>query len=308
MSSWQSRIIKTVFRVKRFFSPPTGTLDVAKSRAFTEAMAANFRTKFKLKITPISANGVPAEWIDTPESSADRVILYFHGGSYNAGSLKSHRPLVANIAGTVKMRALPVNYRMAPEHIFPAALEDARAAYQWLLDAEYRPEHIIVAGDSAGGGLALALLVSLRDEHRPLPAAAVCMSPWTDLTCTGGSWTTNAQKDVMLDPGELKESARLYLGETDPRTPLASPLFADLHGLPPIMIQAGSEELLLSDSKSFAESARAAGVTVIFEEWEGMQHEWQFAAGVMPESQQAIDHIGWVVQGQFGMDRNEQSG
>jgi acetyl esterase/lipase len=275
-------------------------LDVEKERAETEALAANFKTKIELICTPVNANEVPAEWITTAAAPADRVILYLHGGSYNSGSIASHRSLAANIVHAAKTRALIIGYRLAPEYRFPAAVEDARVAYQWLLENRFSSDHIIVAGDSCGGGLALSLLISLRDEEQPLPAAAVCLSPWTNLACTGESWETNLKKDIMIDPGVLRKSAQLYLGESDPRTPFASPLYADLKGLPPILIQVGSEELLLSDATCFAEQAQAAGIKVTLQVWKGMQHEWHFAANILPEGRQAIEQIGQFIEAQLG--------
>jgi len=296
MPSWQSRLIKTYFQLRRLLRPPSGMLDIEKERAETEALAANFGTKVALTCTPVDANGIPAEWITTPTTAANRVMLYLHGGSYNSGSIVSHRSLAANIAHAANTRALIIAYHLAPEHRFPAAVEDAMIAYRWLLENQFSPEQIIVAGDSCGGGLALALLLSLRDAELPLPAAAVCLSPWTDLTCTGASWETNRKTDVMLDPGTLRKSAELYLGEANPRTPLASPLYGDYHGLPPLLIQVGSEELLLSDATAFAERAKAAGVRVTLQIWDGMQHEWHFAAKILPESRQAIEQIGQFIQ------------
>jgi acetyl esterase/lipase len=275
-------------------------LDVERERAESEALAQNFRTKIKLTCIPVSANGVPAEWITTTATSTERVILYFHGGSFNSGSIMSHRSLAANIAHAAKARALIIDYRLAPEYPFPAAVEDAKTAYQWLLENHVNPNNIIVAGDSCGGGLALSLLIALRDEELPLPAAAVCLSPWMDLTCTGESWETNRRKDIMLDPGALRKSAQLYLGESDPRTPLASPLYGDLRRLSPILIQVGSSELLLSDAKCFAEQAQAAGTKVTLQVWKGMQHEWHFAANILPEAKQAIQQIGQFIQAQIG--------
>ena len=300
MPSLQFRLIKTIFQLRRLLNPPTGLLDVEKERAETEALAANFKTKLELTCISVHANKVPAEWIITPKTSADRVILYLHGGSYNSGSITSHRSLAANIANAAKARALIIDYRLAPEYPFPAAVEDARAAYRWLLENQFSPDHIIVAGDSCGGGLALSLLISLRDEQQPLPAAAVCLSPWTNLTCTGESWETNLKKDLMLDSGALIKSARLYLGGSDPRMPLASPLYADLKGLPPLLIQVGSEELFLSDATRFAEQAQAAGVKVTLQVWKGMQHEWHFAANILPEGRQAIEQIGQYIEAQLG--------
>ena len=300
MPSWQFRLIQGIFQIRRLLNPPTGMLDVEKVRAEDEALAANFRTKIELTCKPIIANGVPAEWLTTPATSADTVILYLHGGSYNSGSIASHRSLAANITHAAKTRALIVGYRLAPEYRFPAAVDDAKAVYRWLLENHFNPDHIVVAGDSCGGGLALSLLISLRDETTPLPVAAVCLSPWTNLACTGESWETNLKKDIMLDPEALRKSAQLYLGESDPRTPLASPLYADLKGLPPILIQVGSSELLLSDATCFAEQAQAVGSKVTLQVWKDMQHEWHFAANILPEARQAIWQIGQFIEAQVG--------
>lgn len=296
MQSFQSRLIKFIFQIRRLMNPPRKVLDIKKEREETEALAAIFKTRINVSYTPVNVNGVPAEWATTPESRNEDVLLYFHGGSYNSGSIASHRSLVANIANAGKVRALAVDYRMAPEHPFPAAVEDSLAAYRWLLENSISPDHIILAGDSAGGGLAIALLVRLRDEKLPMPRSAVCLSPWTDLTCSGDSWRANRKRDVMLDLGSIQSSAKLYLGDHDPRIPLASPIFADLHGLPPIMIQVGTEELILADATGFTENARAAGVDVTLQVWEGMQHEWQFAAAMLPEGKQAVEKIGQFIQ------------
>ena len=222
-------------------------------------------------------------------------MLYIHGGSFNAGSVKSHRPLAANIALVCKARALIIDYRLAPEHPYPCAVEDTLAAYEWLLASGIPPEKIVIAGDSAGGTLTLALLIQLRDLGKPLPALAVCLSPATDLTMSGDTWTCNKAKDIMLDTRNIRTCIEIYLREADPRSPLASPLFADLHGLPPILIQVGSEECLLSDCTRFAEKAREAGSPVTLEVWDGMQHVWQYAASFMPEGKQAISKIGEYV-------------
>lgn len=275
--------------------PPSGALDVAASRAETEALAAQFKTKLALDCIPLEAGGVPAEWVVPPAAGPERVIFYLHGGSYNSGSIQSHRSLVANIANAAKARALVVEYRLAPEHRFPAALEDAVQAYHWLISTGVSHSQVVFAGDSAGGGLLLALLVFLRDHEDPLPVGGVCLSPWTDLTCQGESCTQNARKDFLLHAGQLRQSAALYLAGADPKDPLASPLYADLKGLPPLLIQIGSDELILSDATRLADRARNAGVPISLEVWQGMQHEWHFASGLIPEAQQAIESIGAFV-------------
>ena len=296
MPSWQSHIISYIFKVRRMFNPPSDVLVIEKEREETDSLAALFKTRDDVDCTPVEVGNIPAEWITPPDTSNDGVILYFHGGSYNSGSLASHRSLVANIAVSTKSRLLNVDYRLAPEHPFPAAVDDAVTSYHWLLDNQVRPEKIIIAGDSAGGGLAIALPLKLRDVGVPLPAGMICLSPWTDLTCSGESWMENQKVDLMLDLKSTRESAKVYLNGNDPHTPLASPLFADLNELPPILLQVGNDELILSDSTSFAEAARKAGVDVTLEIWDGMQHEWHFAAKYLPESRDALEHIGKFVE------------
>ena len=215
------------------------------------------------------------------------------------------RANVESMAGMFKpMGAIQCDsVELAPEHPFPAAVEDAVAAYGWLLSQGYAPGKVVVAGDSAGGNLALALLVYLRDRRRPLPAAAVCLSPNPDLTYSSESWVFNSKKDVMIDARKERQAVEIYLRGADPRSPLASPYFADLRGLPPLLIQVGSREVLLSDAMLFAEKARLAGVEVTLEVWPGMQHEWHFAAKLMPEGRRAIARIGEFVEAVFRKSR-----
>ncbi|MDF1514829.1 MAG: alpha/beta hydrolase [Anaerolineae bacterium] len=302
MTSWQFKALKTFFRLKHWFE--TGTPSLEKRRRSYENMTSQFVLDPEVRITPAALNGVPVEWVMPPDSPAGRVVLFFHGGAYCLCSVKTHRALAVHLAMAARSPVANVAYRLAPEHPFPAAVKDAVSAYQALLDMDVAPENIIVAGDSAGGGLALALLLSVRDAELPLPAAAVCISPWTDLTLSGASMTVNARKDVMLDDDSLTESARFYLDGTDPRTPLASPLFADFHHMPPLLIQVGSDEIILSDAEGVAEKARAAGVDVTLDIWQGMQHEWQFAAQFVPEGQAAIARIGAFMQAHFADPEN----
>jgi acetyl esterase/lipase len=292
MPSWRSRLLKIILRLRARNYHSSESKTIEDRRAALEALSNFFNTKQKYESQSVDAGGVPAEWINIPGVSNHTVILYLHGGGYSGGSIITHRSLVAGIAKTAQARALIIDYRLAPEYCYPAPVEDALAAYKWLLSQEITPEHIVLAGDSAGGGLTLALLVALRDEGAPRPACAVCLSPWTDLTGSGDSVLLNADKDLIIEPTALKPAAELYLGGADPHTPLASPLFANLSGLPPLLIQVGSDEILLSDATSFAERAQGAGVDVNLEVWENMQHVWQFAARFIPEARQAIDCIG----------------
>jgi len=239
----------------------------------------------------VSGAGIDAEWLIPEGAPSDRAILYFHGGGFRLGSVVSHRDLTARIAHTSGCCALSINYRLAPEHRFPAPLEDALAAYRWVLDQGYKPTDIAFAGDSAGGNLALAAMVSLRDRGLPLPAAAVLMSPWTDLTASGSSYVSRAAADPIHHRKMILALARDYLGdEGDPCNPLASPLFAGLGGLPPLLIQVGERETVLADSTSLAERARGAGVDVELQIWDGMIHVFQMFAE-LDETARAIDSI-----------------
>jgi len=244
----------------------------------------------------VDAGGIPGEWISTPESVEERVVYYLHGGGYVLCSINTHRPMIARIARAAGARALAINYRLAPENPFPAAVEDATAAYRWLLSTGVEPAKVVIAGDSAGGGLAVAALVALRDAGEPLPAAGVCISPWVDMEGTGESMVTKADVDPIVRPEGMPEMAKVYLGEADPRTPLASPIYADLTGLPPLLIQVGTAETLLDDATRLAERAKSAGVDVILEPWEDMIHVWHTFAEMLPEGQKAIERIGEFVR------------
>jgi monoterpene epsilon-lactone hydrolase len=241
---------------------------------------------------------VPAEWVRTPGVSDDCVVLYLHGGGYVIGSLVTHRSLVARVGRASGARALSVDYRLAPEHPYPAAVEDATAAYRFLLEQGVAPSKIVVAGDSAGGGLTLATLLSLRDAGTPLPAAGVCMSPWADLEGTGDSATS--ADDPLIELDGLREMGKQYVGGGAMRDPLCAPLYADYTGLPPLLIQVGTRELLLDDSRRVAERARGAGVDVVLEEEEGLIHVWQMFPDDVPESKAAVERIGAFIRARVG--------
>jgi monoterpene epsilon-lactone hydrolase len=232
--------------------------------------------------------GVTAHRIATPASRRDRHILYLHGGSYLVGFPALYRDLTWRIATLAKARVSCIDYRLAPEHPFPAALDDAVAAYRGLLAEGAEPRQTALMGDSAGGGLALATLLRLRDEGLPLPAAAVVMSPWTDLALTGASFRSNAGIDPMLPAERAQEAVDLYLAGADPRHPYASPLYGDPSGLPPTLIMVGGDETLRDDSVRMAETLRAAGCEVELEVWPRMWHVWHMLARVMPEARAAV--------------------
>ena len=246
-------------------------------------------------VTVVDAGGVPAEWVVAPEADDDRVVLYLHGGGYQLGSLDTHRVLVSRISAEARARVLNVDYRLAPEHPFPAALDDAVAAYRWLLAQGVGPERVAIAGDSAGGGLTLATLLALRDAGDPLPAAAVPLSPWTDLEFTGESVRTRADADRMIDGGDLKSTVDLYAGGRDLRDPYVSPLHGEYAGLPPLLIQVGDAEILLDDAVRVGDRAREAGVDVTVEVWDEMPHVFQAFTGLLPEADEALARIGeWL--------------
>jgi monoterpene epsilon-lactone hydrolase len=230
------------------------------------------------------------EWLGDP-TPGGRVLLYLHGGGYVSGSPATHRSLMARLGQAAHARVFAPDYRLAPEFPYPTAVEDAWAAYWWLLAQGIPPGRIVVAGDSAGGGLTVALMLALRDANMPLPAGGVCLSPWFDLALTAPSLETNCQSDYLND-AILHAAAAMYLGDRDLRNPLASPLYADLRGLPPLLIQVGGAEMLLDDGRRFAARARAAGVDVTLEEYPGMVHVWHFTYLVEPRARQAVRAVG----------------
>ncbi len=236
---------------------------------------------------------VLGEWLApdgaTGGASERGVVLYLHGGGYCIGSCRSARDLAGRLARAAGSRAFVPEYRLAPEHPFPAALDDAREAYRGLLESGVPGARITLAGESAGGGLALALAVALREAGEPLPGAVVAFSPWTDLGLSGESVAARAHRDPILTLAGEREAALAYLGDRDAREPLASPLFAELAGLPPISLHVGTEEILFDDSTRFAEKARAAGVPVSLRVWPGLWHNWQSLASVLPEGRMAIE-------------------
>jgi acetyl esterase/lipase len=244
----------------------------------------------------VDAGGVPAEWVIPDDAVSGRAIVYFHGGGYATGTIEAYRGLCSHIARAARARVLDVGYRLAPEHRFPAAVDDALAACRFVVEAGHAPERVVLGGDSAGGGLVLGTLVALRDAGDPLPAAGICLCPQTDLTLSGSSIQTNRDADPMVRASILRLMVDAYLGDADPRSPTASPLFADLTGLPPLLVQVGTAELLLDDATRIAERAEAAGVDVSLEIWDDMIHVWQSFADFLPEARQAIARIGSFVE------------
>ena len=247
-------------------------------------------------VQAVDAAGVAAEWIESRDAKTHKVILYLHGGGYVFGGLDSHREIAWRLAKQTGQRVLLLDYRLAPEHHFPAPVDDAYAAYCWLLGEGYNAENLIVAGDSAGGGLAVALALKLKDEGVQLASALVLMSPWADLTLSGATIDANDATDVMLSRGALQRFADIYLGDQDAAHPYASPLFGDLSDLPRTYVIVGDGEVLRSDSDRLAEGIEAAGGVVSLKVWPGMMHVFPVAARLIPEGRQAIQEIDHFLQ------------
>jgi len=293
MASQQIEMITQMLRERREQTSPD--ISFTESRAMFEQMVALFPPPEGVSSTPVDAGGIAGEWITAPGAGEEQTIYWLHGGGYCIGSINTHRALLAGISAASGARALAIDYRLAPEHPFPAAVEDAVGGYLWLLSSGVDPSQITIGGDSAGGGLTMAMLVALKEGGKPLPAAAVCISPWTDMTMTGESLVSKAEADPMITNDGIARVRDAYVGASDPRSPLASPIYADLSGLPPLLIQVGENEVLLDDSTRLAERAEAAGVDVTLEVWPDMIHVWHFFAAMLPEGQQAIERIGaWV--------------
>jgi monoterpene epsilon-lactone hydrolase len=283
-------IDRAIARIRAVYRSWNRETTVARMRSDWDAAFGG--TTAPVTCEQVIAGSVDGEWIQPANAPQDKAILYFHGGGFRIGSVASHRDLIAQIAVASRCRVLAMNYRLAPEHRFPAALEDALAAYDWLLRQGQKPANIAFAGDSAGGNLALAAMLALRERQRPLPAAAVLMSPWTDLAATGPSYVSRAEADPIHQRPMILALAKNYLGgQGDPCDPLVSPLYADLADLPPLLIQVGDRETVLDDSVRLADKARAAGVEVDLQVWEGMIHVFQMFGAELPEAHRAIAEI-----------------
>lgn len=281
MASLQAHIATWI--LKAYFKPRLrGARDMRTIRRLFTPLP--YRVPSRVRILPAEAGGVPGEWVEGSDTRL--TMLYLHGGGYFACSPKTHRPVTVAFARQ-GFRVFAPDYRLAPEHVFPAALDDACAAYRGLLTERPSPPDIVVAGDSAGGGLALALMIAMRDAGTALPAAAALFSPWTDLAATGESLVENDRRCAMFRGADIGTSARWYLGGADPRNPLASPLYADLSHLAPLLIHVGADEVLRDDSTRLADRARAVGVCVELKIWPVVPHAWQLAP-ILPEARQSI--------------------
>ena len=270
--------------------PPMREQSVEEAREMYDKAQYVFALPEGVEVLKDELGGVPVE-ILTPPSRGAGTFLYLHGGGYAIGSPASHRHLVGALAAASRTRAFALDYRRAPEHPFPAAVDDAVAGYRGLLDSGVAPGSIVLGGDSAGGGLTVAALVAIRDAGLALPAAGVCISPWADLTNGADSYRTHAARDPLVFQEDIDRWGAAYLAGADPRTPLASPLHADLSGLPPLLVQVGSEEVLLDDSRKLAARCEAAGVEAELEVWDEMIHVWHWFGEYLDEADSAVRRI-----------------
>lgn len=271
------------------------TADLQQRRRDTDARGLAYGLASDVKVEKVSANGVDAEWTSTPGVARDAAILYAHGGGYLFGSLDSHRHMVSELGRAANCVALAMNYRLAPEHPFPAPVEDAVAAYRFLLAQGFKPERIAIAGDSAGGGLVVAAMVAIREAGLAQPGGGWCLSPWIDMEALGGSMESKAAADPMVQKAGIIEIAKAYLGGADPRSPLAAPLYADLAGIAPLLIQVGAAETLLDDAIRLTQRAGAADVRVDLQVWPEMVHVWPLFWPELGAGKRALDEAGaWI--------------
>ena len=296
----QAELDRLIGKIHKELGTWTQGITVPEMRKSWDRLFTDVPDLAPVKKQALKANGVSAEWLDGPGARSDRAVLYLHGGGYVLGGVDSHRDLMARISAAAKARVLGIDYRLAPEAPFPAAVEDAVSAYRFILEQGIKPDHVAIAGDSAGGGLTAATLIALRDQKIPLPSCAALLSPWVDLEGTGESMNGGVMDDPMVEKGLVAIMGPTYLNGKDPRTPLASPLYANLKGLPPLLIQVGRREVLLDDSTRFAQAALRADVKVELEVWPGMLHVWQLFASELGEGREAIERIGGFLRSHFG--------
>jgi acetyl esterase/lipase len=269
--------------------PAARDISIADQRSVIDATSTDRLDDVGVAREPAELGGVASEWLLVPDRSHEAVVVFLHGGGYVSCSIASHRDRAGRIALAAGCDGVIIDYRLAPEHPYPAALEDALAVCR-AVQASGRP--VLLAGDSAGGGLVLATMVALRDAGDPLPLAAVCISPWCDLTLSAPSLAARVDRDPFAHLDDLPGSVEAYVAGADPRDPLISPLFADLHGVAPLLVQVGSDEVLFDDARRLAERAAAMGVPTVFEEWIGMFHTWHAYPGALEAADAAIEHAG----------------
>ncbi|MGL4373552.1 MAG: alpha/beta hydrolase [Turicibacter sp.] len=268
-------------------------------RLQTEPFSNWSKLSKEITTTKTFINGLKCEWISSDDTKKKTCVLFFHGGGYYGGSINTHRMLAGAISKESQVKVLLPNYHLAPESPYPSALEDSIGLYLYLLEIGYNPNHIILAGDSSGGGLSLATVLYLKNHHHPLPRAIICLSPWTDLSNSNQSHLTKATSDPVLSTINLNEATNMYANNEPLNNPYISPIHADFTDFPPIFIQVGSEEILLDDALTLAKRARSFGVQVTLDIWQGMWHVWHLTGERIPESSQAIKEIGLYIKSLF---------
>jgi monoterpene epsilon-lactone hydrolase len=285
-----------IVKIREMIAARPRATEIAQMRSDADARSKAFPLPSDVTVTPVTANGVPAEWTSTPDADPSSAILYLHGGGYVICSLQSHRHLAAEVGRAAGTRTLAIDYRLAPEHPFPAPVEDTVAAYRFLLDSGLKPDRIAFAGDSAGGGLVIGAMLAIREAGLPSPACGWCISPWVDMEALGQSFTDRAEADPTVQKATIQMMAQWYLGGADPRHPHAAPLYGDLRGLPPLLIQVGSVETLLDDSIQLARKAGIAEVPVALQIWPEMIHIWHIFFPMLAAGRRAITSGGSFVR------------
>ena len=289
MPSFRSKLVYWVTKgvVKTFYNPHSSIQRIRKEFVITTKLIPQ---RSAGKFESVTVDGIPALWVIPDKITSSKVVLYFHGGGYSVCGPETHKNMCSIMAKESGLKFLLIDYRLAPENPFPAAIEDALKAYSWLLKT-YDASQIIFGGDSAGGGLTVSTLLSLKDQGKKLPYKAFCLSPWLDLASTGPSYQTNRNSDAYIDYASIRRWSKFYAEESMHKHPLVSPLYGDLTGLPPMMVQVSSIEILMSDSVEFAKKAKEAGVDMDLEIWEDMVHVWQMWTGILPEALQSIQML-----------------
>ncbi len=291
MPSYRAKVVIQAIKHGGLLNGPITAQNLEKKRKVFKNLEKYFPKPRWAKVVPVSTDSFKGEWIITPQSQEDKVLLYLHGGGFVFNGTKLYRDLIARFAKVTTLTALSIDYSLAPEHPYPAALNEALAAYQWLLEKGYRPKDIAIGGDSAGGALALSLLHRIRGAKLPMPVCAFVLSPATDATLQDASFE-NQDKDIYISLEAMQFFITSYFGDTPTSDPIASPLLGSLEGFPPVLIHADKNEVMYNDSKRLADKARKAGVTVEFYNSDGLFHVWHLFARYMPEAWQSIHAIG----------------
>jgi acetyl esterase/lipase len=309
MPSWQARTLSTIIRLMMKRRPEGGEKEIVEfiRRKFDPPKIFRLPAPRDAKVRQVHHHGVRGEWVEWTDEP-QHTIYYLHGGGYVACSPATHRAFTIALSRAARARVFAIDYRLAPEHRFPAAVEDAISGYRWLINRGEDPDRMAIGGDSAGGGLTMATLIGLRDRGVPLPRAAFCLSPWADMTVTGRSITTNDGIDSMFFGEGISRMAPVYLGDASPTDPLASPIYADLSRLPPTLIYASSSEVLLDDAVRLADRAKQCGVNVDLRVLENLPHVWPIFIGFkLPEARKAIGEIADFIENQIATKASQPS-